>query len=106
MDDKIFINEKQALEVLIQAYKQACIAAEVAQRARDTAKEDFLSFVDNKEGQYGDVTVSKIQPEAGFDWKALLEEYAFEKKKIAKFFKEKDVYTRVTVKRSISGVTL
>lgn len=98
---EIKLNREQALESVIQAYKQACIAYEVASKLREEIKEQILETVEYKEGIYGDLTITKINPEPSFNWKALLEEYHFEAKKIAKFYKEKDSYLRVILKRNI-----
>jgi hypothetical protein len=90
------------LDSLIHEYKQASIAYEIASAAREAAKEKFLEFVNKKEGQYGDLTVSIVHPEASFDWKALLKEFAFQQSQLAPFYKPKPSYVRVTIKRGIS----
>lgn len=89
------------LNNLTHAYKLLTMQLDQLTKQKEELKAQLLATVNHQEGTYDDIVVSRIQPEPIFDWKAFLDREKIKPKLAAKYYKNKDAYIRVTIKRSI-----
>lgn len=86
---------------LAHTYKQLSIEIDQLTKQKEELKEQLLTHVHYQEGTYGDIVVSKVEPEPTFDWKTFLIAERIKKEKAALYYKAKQPYIRVTIKRGI-----
>ena len=86
---------------LAATFKQLTHDIEQLTKQKEALKEQLLTHVHYQEGTYGDIVISKVEPEPTFDWKTFLIAERIKKEKAALYYKPKQAYLRIAIKRTI-----